>query len=106
MDLPAVQLLYLEAFTICPTEDDITSPTLDQEPSQPPPTHCTELTPEPTADGEPEPATMHDPDKRTEPTIAPEPEPHLESDKVREPATLCVPVSVLMEYKVMQWSPT
>lgn len=53
----------------------------DPEPSQPPPTHCTELTPEPTA--------MHEPDKRTS-----EHEPYRESDQVHETATLCVPVSL------------
>ncbi|ROL55579.1 hypothetical protein DPX16_7519 [Anabarilius grahami] len=41
------------AFTIFPT-----SPTLDPEPSQPPPTHCTERTPEPTAERELESAAM------------------------------------------------
>lgn len=41
---------------------------------------------------------MHEPDKRTEPIIAPEPEPHSESDQVREPATPCIPVGVLVEF--------
>ncbi|ROL46443.1 hypothetical protein DPX16_21627 [Anabarilius grahami] len=75
------------AFTICPAEDDITSPTLDAEPSQPLPTHCTERTPEPTTDSEPEPAAKHKQVKRTEHTIAPKPEPHRASD---QPATQCI----------------
>ncbi|ROI62437.1 hypothetical protein DPX16_5110 [Anabarilius grahami] len=93
------------AFTICPGEDNITSPTLDPEPSQPSP-HCTDTMPEPTADRGLESATMHEPvpapEKGTEPTIAPEPEPHRASDKVREPATLCVAVGLLVEFEGME----
>ncbi len=64
--------------------DDDTSPTLDPEPSQPPP-YGAEL-PEPTADGEPEPAAVVEPSPSgaTERTIAPEPEPQV-ADQVREP---------------------
>lgn len=91
------------AFTIGPT-DYITCPTPGSEPSLPP--HCTERTPEPTADSEPEPAPMHRPVKRTEQTIAPEPEPHGESDQMLKPATLCVAVGQLMEFKGSEWSPT
>ncbi|ROK64926.1 hypothetical protein DPX16_1151 [Anabarilius grahami] len=50
--------------------EDITSPTPDPEPSQPPPQPCTELKEEPESD------------MRTEPTIAPEPEPHSEHDQL------------------------
>lgn len=67
------------AYTIFSAKD-IINPTLDPEPNQPPPTPHTEQTPEPTADGEPEPAVINKPDKRTEPTIASEPEPHRKSD--------------------------
>ncbi len=64
--------------------DDDTSPTLDPEPSQLPP-HGAEL-PEPTTDGEPEPAAVVEPlpSGATELTIALEPEPQV-SDQVREP---------------------
>ncbi|ROL27920.1 hypothetical protein DPX16_11050 [Anabarilius grahami] len=64
-----------------------------------------ERMPEPTADGEPKPASMYEPDKRTEPTIAPEPEPHSESDQVCEPATSSVPVGLLVEYEGVEESP-
>ncbi|ROI15172.1 hypothetical protein DPX16_8971 [Anabarilius grahami] len=94
------------AFTICPTEDDITSTTPDPEPSQPQATYCMELTPEPTTDQEPEPepepAAIHEPDNRTKSNIAPEPEPHRKSDKVCEMATPCVPVVMLVEYEGME----
>ncbi len=64
--------------------DDDTSPTLNPEPSQPPP-YGAEL-PEHTADGEPEPATVVEPSPSgaTELTITPEPEPQV-SDQVQEP---------------------
>lgn len=47
---------------------------------------------EPTADGEPKFAVMHEPEQKeaTDLTIAPEPEPHDESDQVCEPATLWI----------------
>lgn len=83
--------------SICPVRD-ITSPTPNPEPSQPPPTHGTEQTPEPNADSKPKPVMMHEPVKRTELIIAPEPEPHRESDQVREPATPCIAVGLLVEY--------
>lgn len=71
---------------------------------QPPPTHCTDMMPEPAVDGKPESAMMHEPvpEKRTEPTIAQKPEPHKESGKVREPATLCVVVGQLVGYEGME----
>ncbi len=64
--------------------DNNTSPTRDPEPSQLPP-RSAEL-PEPTADGEPEPATVVEPSPSgaTELPIVPEPEPQV-SDQVREP---------------------
>lgn len=86
------------AFTVCPTKKDITSPTLDPEPSQPPPTPCTDPMSEVIADGEP---TMI-------PEAAPEleAEPNGHSNQVHEPATSSVPVGVLVEYEGMEWSPT
>ncbi|KAL0192425.1 hypothetical protein M9458_010721, partial [Cirrhinus mrigala] len=63
----------------------------DPEPSQPPPRLAE---PEPTADGEPEPrATEPSPLGVTERVIATEPEP-IESDQVREPATMPTTVDV------------
>ncbi len=55
------------AFTICPAEEDITSLTLDPEPSQPPPTPCIKPLPDPTADTEFEPAAMLTPETTPEP---------------------------------------
>lgn len=92
------------AFTICPIED-VTSPTPDQDLCQPPPPLCTDQTPEPTTDGEPEPAAMKEPGQRTEPTTTPEPEHHSESDQVCKPATSSVPVGLLVEYEGMDESP-
>lgn len=54
--------------------------------------------PEPTSDVEPESAAMS--------IIAPEPEFNRMSDQVRETATLSMPVSVLVEFEEMEWSPT
>ncbi len=66
--------------------------------------------PEPTADGESEPAAIHKPMQMeaTEPIIALEPEPHNVSDRVCEPATPNMPKGVLveLEYKGMERSPT
>ncbi|ROL52447.1 hypothetical protein DPX16_6131 [Anabarilius grahami] len=88
-------------FTICPTEEDITRPTPDAEPSQPP---RMERMPVPTR--EPEPAAMIMPDKKTEPTITPEPKNKEKSDPVCEPATpQSVPVGVVLEFVGMEWSP-
>ncbi len=74
-------LVSCKAKLIVDIADDDTSPTLDPEPSQPPP-YGAEL-PEPTADGEPEPAAVVEPSPSgaTELTIAPEPQ---VSDQVRE----------------------
>lgn len=85
-------------FTICPQED-VTSLTPDPEPSQPPPLPCMEQTAEPTSDGEPRPAGMPELEAKIEPTISPKPEPHKESDKVCEPAILCITVGLHEEYK-------
>ncbi len=84
-------------FSICPTEEVISSPTHEPETSQPS-SRCTELLPEPTADGEPEPAA-------TEPIIATEPEPQASSDQVREPATSSVPEGVLVVIEGLEGSP-
>lgn len=54
-----------------------------------------EMMPEPTADGEPVPATMKVPAERTEPSIAPEPKSL--SDQVCESATSCVAVEFIVE---------
>ncbi len=83
--------------TICPSEEDISSPTHVPETSQLS-SRCTESLPEPTADGEPE-ATA------TEPIIATEPEPQASSDQVREQATLSVPKGVLVVIKGLEGSP-
>ncbi|XP_016124666.1 uncharacterized protein [Sinocyclocheilus grahami] len=83
--------------SVCPAEEDISSPTHEPETSQPS-SRCTEQMPEPTADGEPEPTA-------TEPIVAPEPEPLELSDQVREPATSPVPKGVLVEIEGLQGSP-
>jgi len=72
-------------YTICAEKEDVTSPTLDPEL-------------EPTSMSTSEPTPEHN--------IAPEPEPNSVSDQVSEPATLSVPVGVLVEFKGMDWSPT
>ncbi|KAI2650574.1 Streptococcal surface protein A [Labeo rohita] len=41
-------------FTVCPSDEDLTIPTPNPEPSQPSPLFCTEYAPEPTAAAEPE----------------------------------------------------
>ncbi|XP_058649111.1 proteoglycan 4-like [Onychostoma macrolepis] len=79
------------AFTVGPVEDDITTgptPPLP-ETSQPSP-RSTEILPEPTADGEPEPAAI---------------EPLPSSDQVREPATSSVAEGVLVELEGLEGSP-
>lgn len=40
-----------------------------------------------------------------EATFIPEPEPVFEFDQVREPASLSIPVGVLVEYEGMEWNP-
>ncbi len=69
-------------------EDDLARSTPDPVPSPPSP-RCAERMPEPTADGEPEPATTDKPSSHgaTVLRIAMEPEPLMTSVKVREPAT-------------------
>lgn len=57
-------------FTVCPAEEDFTSPTTDPGPSQPS-RHYTEHLPEPTTDGEPEATTTQKPEIITEPSIEP-----------------------------------
>ncbi|XP_042633165.1 proteoglycan 4-like [Cyprinus carpio] len=63
-------------FSICPAEEDISSPTPEPETSQKSPRCCTENSPEPTAATEPEPATIKEPalKRATEPNINTEPE--------------------------------
>lgn len=77
-------------------------PHSEPETSQPSPS-CTDMKPEPTADGGLDSAMIHkpEPEIRTEPTIALEPEPHEMSDQLREPATSCDAVGVLVEYEGM-----
>ncbi|ROL51870.1 hypothetical protein DPX16_19389 [Anabarilius grahami] len=90
------------SFTISPV--DITSHALHPEPSQPTLMNSYEMMLEPTVNSETKPATMYkpEPERRTDPTIAPEPEPRQTSDQVREPATLSVPVGLLLEFKGME----
>lgn len=70
------------------------------EPSQSS-TPNTDIKPDPTTDWELMPATMNEPEPtmRTEPTFALEPEPHSEFDVVCEPASTCVIVGLLVEFK-------
>ncbi len=82
--------------TVCPSEEDISIPTSEPETSQPS-SRCTELLPEPTADGEPEPDV-------TEPIIPTEPEPQTSSDQVREPATSSVLEGVLVVFEGLEGS--
>ncbi len=74
-------------FTVS-SEDDLASSTQDPVPSPPSPRHA-ERMPEPTADGEPEPAATDElsPHGATEPQIATEPELLVTSVQVRELAT-------------------
>lgn len=83
-------------FTIFPAEN-YTNPTPDPEPRQKSP-HCTDMTAEPTADGELEHAAMHEPApvKRTKPNIALELKCHEKSDQVRVNI-----MRVLVEYEGM-----
>ncbi|ROL44253.1 hypothetical protein DPX16_4322 [Anabarilius grahami] len=86
----------------CPARFDVTSPTTNPEPSQPPPPLCMEQMPEPTTDRKPEPSTMYKPDRRTEPAIAP----HLLC--LPNPACLTappplVPFSSSFVYSTMPW---
>lgn len=92
-------------FTISSAEKDINIPSLDQEPSQLPPTTCTEPLPEPTANTEPVPATMPVPETTHELNIALEHKPHGEPDQMPEPAPMSVEVEILVEYEGMEWSP-
>lgn len=94
------------AFTICPAEVDITSPTPYPESSQLSPTPCMEPLPEPIADTEPKPAAMLVPDTWHKPITAPEPEPGGKSHQVCEMAISSVPVGVLVKFEGMDWSPT
>ncbi len=66
-----------------------------------------EQLPEPTADGEPEPATIREPAQETanEQSIAPQPEPLNLSNQVREPATSPFPKGVLVEIEYFEGSP-
>ncbi|XDV46013.1 hypothetical protein PO909_013997 [Leuciscus waleckii] len=61
--------------------------------------------PEPSADEEPKPDAMATPGWTPELIIAVEYEPHREADQVCEPATLSMPVGVLVKFVGMEWSP-
>lgn len=54
---------------------------------------------------EPGPTTIPVPELMPEPKIIPEPEPSKNSDQLLEPATLSLPVGVLVEYMRIEWSP-
>ncbi|ROK35745.1 hypothetical protein DPX16_17488 [Anabarilius grahami] len=112
MDLPAVQLLCvelehqsLEDHTRKSSMPNKLSRLFVPEPSYPPPTHYTELKPEPTTEEEPKLATMPVPVIKTEPTIAPEPKPKGKSDQVCVPTIMCIAVGLLMELEGMEKSP-
>lgn len=92
--------------TVTLVDEDITCPTPNPEPSQPPPPLGTDLMPEPSTEADPEPVAMNEPVVRTEPTILLESDPNLKSDQVCELAIASVPVSVLEEFEGMEWSPT
>ncbi len=82
-------------------------PTMDPEPSQPPPTLCIKPLPEPTAYTELEPATMLISETTPEPVIAQEAKPKRKSGRcVSWLATSSVPVGVLVEFEVMEWGHT
>lgn len=88
-------------FNVCPVED-IASPTPEPETNQPSP--CLY---EPIADREPAPTAIDMPSqpRATEPTIAWKLEPEDLLDQVREPATSCVAVGVLVEIEGLEISP-
>lgn len=69
----------------------LATPSIDQEP-------------EPTADSEP--TTKTAPEITTEAIFVPEPEHHRESDQVRKPAPASIDAGILVEYDVLEWSPT
>lgn len=77
------------AFTICPAEGYITSPTPYPEPSQPSPRSTVRM-PELTTDGELKRAAMQKQKKWTEPVIAPEPKPRKNVD-LSDPTWLLSP---------------
>lgn len=76
---------------ICPARKDITRPSPDPRPSQPPLTHCIERMPEPISGTGPEPAAMSN---RTKTEL----DPNELSDQVRESS---VTVGVLVEFEGM-----
>ncbi|KTF98441.1 hypothetical protein cypCar_00002113 [Cyprinus carpio] len=79
-------------YSVCPAEEDISSPTPKPETSQPSLHCCTEHKPEPTADADQEPALIKEPPPTgvTERNIAPEPKPDDATDNVCDPALLSV----------------
>ncbi len=90
-------------FSICPTDEDISSPTPKQETSQLS-SRCMEHALEPNTAAEPEPAAIKAPalDKATERNIAPEPELHDATDRGCEP---CTAVGLLVEIAGLEGSP-
>lgn len=57
-----------------------------------------------TADFEPEPATIREPEPMPEPQFSPEPGPTT-FDQMYEPATMTVTEGILVDYEGMDWSP-
>ncbi|XP_073699617.1 uncharacterized protein [Garra rufa] len=93
-------------FSVCPVQEDLSSPTPDPEPSQLSSPRSTEHKPEPTAAAQPKPVAIKAPRsaaiKATEDIIAPEIEPDDATDQVCEPATLCNTVGVLVEIEGLE----
>lgn len=91
-------------FTIYEKEESITpATTVNSAPTATVATSTTNVKPETNTDKEPEPTTMYMPQPTPEPLFTPEP--NKMSDQVHEPATLPVPVGVLVDYEGMEWSP-
>ena len=84
-------------FTVCPAEEDISSPTPEPETIQLT-SCCTELKPEPTAAAEPEPVMIE------ESIVVQELGLESATDQVCEPATPCV-VGLLVEIEGVEESP-
>lgn len=84
-------------------EEESCTPAVHNAPVASTATRPTDVKPEPTADTEPKPTTMSAPEVIPELKIIPETEPDNKSDQV--PATVSLPVDILVEYEGMEWSP-